>query len=89
MSSDEEALYWYGSVVGSLMFAAVMTRPDIAYALSIVSRYSRSPSQQHIKAVNRAMKYIKGSIDLSIVYSRDGSFQSFCDSDHNSYTPDM
>ena len=91
--ADEEALYWYRSVVDSLMFAAVMTRPDIAYAMSIVSRCSESPGSQHIKTINRILKYIKGSIDLSIIYSqddsRDGSnlqngfsFQGYCDSDH-------
>ena len=74
------------------MFAAVMTRPDIAYAMSIVSRYAGSPGPQHIKAVNRILKYIKESLDLSIVYSRNDSpndsFQDYCDSDHDEVIDD-
>ena len=85
--ADEKALYWYESVIDSLMFAAIMTRSNIAYAMSIVSRYAESSESQHVKTINRILKYIKESLDLSIVYFRDSSrndsFQDYCDSDHD------
>ena len=37
----------YSSVVGSLMYAIVCTRPDLAYAVSVVSRYMHNPSKDH------------------------------------------
>ena len=41
----------YSSVVGSLMYAMVCTRPDIAHAVGIVSRYMNNPGKEHWKAV--------------------------------------
>ena len=70
-----------------LMFVAIMTRSDIVYAMSIVSRYAESSESQYIKTINKILKYIKRSIDLSIVYSqksfRNNFFQEYCDSDHD------
>ena len=94
--ADEKALYWYESVIDSLMFAAIMTRSNIAYAMSIVSRYAESSESQHVKTINRILKYIKESLDLSIVYSRDSSrddfrndsLQDYCDSDHDEVIDD-
>lgn len=41
----------YQGMTGSLMFSMVETRPDIAYAMSLVSRFAKNPSHQHTKAV--------------------------------------
>ena len=41
----------YSSVVGSLMYAMVWLRPDLAYALSEVNRYMAKPSKEHWKVV--------------------------------------
>ena len=79
-------------MIDSLMFAAIMTRSNIAYAMSIVSRYAENPESQHIKTINRILKYIKESLDLSIVYFRDDfrndSLQDYCDSDHDEVIDD-
>ena len=37
----------YSSVVGSLMYAMVCSRPDLTYAMSLVSRYTANPSKKH------------------------------------------
>ena len=63
-----ETIYWYGSAVGSLMYAMTMTRPDIAFALSIVSRYCNNPNSTHVAAVTRILRYIKGTLDEGIVF---------------------
>jgi hypothetical protein len=41
----------YSSAVGSLMYAMVCSRPDLSYAMSLVSRYMANPGKEHWKAV--------------------------------------
>ena len=57
----------YRSVVGSL-FYLLITRPDLAYALSVVSRHCHDPCQRHWQAVKRILRYVKGTLDFGIHY---------------------
>jgi hypothetical protein len=59
----------YASVVGSLMYAMNCTRPDIAYAMSKVCRYTNNPGHQHWNAVNRILRYLKHTLDYGIHYT--------------------
>ncbi|GJU40764.1 retrovirus-related pol polyprotein from transposon TNT 1-94 [Tanacetum coccineum] len=61
----------YANDVGSLMYLMVCTRPDIAYAVSIVSRYLANPCKNHWEAVKWILKYLKGTVDVGLVYVRD------------------
>jgi hypothetical protein len=61
----------YQSAVGTLMYAMLGTRPDIAFAVSVVSRFSSNPDKHHWKAVKRIFSYLRGSIDLNLVYEGD------------------
>jgi hypothetical protein len=45
----------YGSKIGSLMYLAVQTRPDISYRVSVLSRFLSNPSPQYIKAADRIL----------------------------------
>ena len=63
-----QTIYWYGSAIGFLMYAMTMTQPDIAFALSIVSRYCNNPNSTHVAAVTRILRYIKGTLDEGIVF---------------------
>jgi hypothetical protein len=58
----------YGSIVSSLNYLACQTRCDIAYTVSILSRFLTNPSPAHIKATKRVLQYLKGTKYLSIVY---------------------
>ena len=58
----------YHEAVGSLMYAALGTRPDIAYAVQSVSRFSSRPGEAHWEAVKRIFRYLKGSADLWLAY---------------------
>jgi len=72
----------YQSAVGSLMYAMLGTRPDIAYAVSVVSRFASNPNTTHMNAVKRILKYLKETIHLGLVYH--GSLQpliGYTDSD--------
>jgi hypothetical protein len=66
----------YLSMVGSLMYAAIGTRPDIAYSVTALSRYNQSPLNMHLTAARRVLRYLKGSINLSIIYRRDNDLRS-------------
>jgi ATP-binding cassette subfamily B (MDR/TAP) protein 1 len=51
----------YSSAVGSLMYAMVCTRPDIAHAVGVVSRYMSHPSIQHWNVVKWILRYLRGT----------------------------
>ena len=58
----------YQSAVGSLMYAMLGTRPDIAYAVAVVSRYSANPSQQHWLCVRQIIRYLRTTMHFQLVY---------------------
>lgn len=59
----------YNEVLGSLMYAQIGTRPDIAYAITSLSRFMNNPGKAHWLAPTHVMWYIKGTIDYKIRYS--------------------
>ena len=65
---DEARTQEYQSIVGSGMYAMTQTRPDLAYTLSILSRFNHNPSLQHIKAAKRMLRYMQGTRFLGISY---------------------
>lgn len=68
-SSDGDSIKFpYRECVGSLMFAAIATRPDISYAVGEVSRFLQNPSAEHVEAVKRILRYLKDNPDLGLVY---------------------
>lgn len=75
----------YSSVVGSIMYAMVCTRPDISHAVIIVSRYMSCPGREHWLAVKWILRYLRGFVDLCLVYDKSTCFDkvtSFVDSDY-------
>ena len=72
----------YASAVGSLMYAMLCTRPDICYAVGVVSRYQSDPKVEHWTAVKHILKYLKRTMDYMLVYS-SGSLKTlgYTDSD--------
>lgn len=59
----------YSRAIGSLMYAMISTRPDIAYAVAKLSRFTSNPSSHHWQAMNRVFKYLKGTIDYGLTYT--------------------
>ena len=73
----------YASTCGSLMYAMVATRPDIAYAVGVVSRYMSNPGKKHWDAVKSILRYLSGTADRQLCYGRgDLSIKGFVDSDY-------
>ena len=61
----------YQSAVGSLLYLSIGTRPDITYAVSSVAKFCADPSKQHLTAVKRILRYLKGTAHLGLLYSKD------------------
>eukprot|EP00253_Pinus_taeda_P022053 PITA_22053 len=51
----------YASAFGSLMYAVVCTRPDIAHAVGVLSRFMSKPGKEHWTAVKRVFRYLRGA----------------------------
>jgi len=86
-STDEETEYMsrvpYSSAVGSLMYALVCPRPDLAYAMSLVSRYMSNPVKEHWKAVQWVFRYLRGTADYCLKFGRtDKGLIGYVDSDY-------
>ena len=60
----------YAKIIGSVMFLMNYTRPDIAYAVSRLSRYTHNPSSEHWNALRCLLKYLKGTINWSLQFSK-------------------
>ncbi|NBX98326.1 hypothetical protein EBQ81_05715, partial [bacterium] len=58
----------YASAVGSIMYASLGTRVDVAYALSQVSRFSSNPGVGHWEAVKRVIRYLNGTKEWSLTF---------------------
>ena len=58
----------YQSIVGSLLYAAIATRPDIAQSVGVVSKFTSRPTE--FTAAKRILCYLKGMISLSIKYQK-------------------
>ena len=75
----------YASAVGSLMYAMVCTRPDICYAVGMVSRYQSNPGPLHWAAVKHIFKYLQRTKSYVLEYqARDLTPLGFTDSDFQS-----
>ncbi|KAK1626565.1 hypothetical protein QYE76_000880 [Lolium multiflorum] len=61
----------YASAVGSIMYAMLCTRPDIAHAVSLTSRYQSDPGMEHWTAVKNIPKYLKRTKDMFLCYGGD------------------
>jgi hypothetical protein len=80
----------YINAVGALAYLAIATRPDLAYVVGVLARFSTNPGHTHWTAVKRVLRYIKGTLDHKITYTRPSKpptspselFESFTDADH-------
>ena len=78
----------YASAIGSIMYAMLCTRSDVAHSISVTSRYQYNPGEDHWKAVKNILKYLRRTKDIFLVFGGselkiegyiDSSFQSESD----------
>nr|GEX03235.1 retrotransposon protein, putative, Ty1-copia subclass [Tanacetum cinerariifolium] len=71
----------YASVVGSIMYAMMCTRPDVSFALSMVSRHQHNSGEGHWTALKNILKYLRNTIDRFLVYGGEEELKvtGYCD----------
>ena len=67
----------YQSLVGSLMYAMLGTRPDLAYAVSTLSKFNSEPAEEHHAAAKRILRYRKETKDYGLLYEGETEEDSF------------
>ena len=72
-SDDEECVdqQQYQSLVGSLLYLSVCTRPDITFAVSTLAKFSAKPAQRHWTAAKRVLRYLRGTTQYGIIYRKE------------------
>ena len=69
-SKDHTDVKLYQQMIGSFMYLVTGTRPDLAYTVSRLAQYSAKPTQAHMAAAKRVLRYLKGTRDIELTYSR-------------------
>jgi hypothetical protein len=73
----------YQRLVGRLIYLS-HTRPDIAYAVSVISQFMHSPKEVHLQAAHRVLQYLKGTPGKGILFKRKGDLvlEAYTDADY-------
>lgn len=79
----------YQSAIGALMYLAITTRPDIIHSVSKLAQRNVNPHSEHMQAVKRILRYLRGTINTRIVYrAGEKSIEGFVDADWGGSTLD-
>lgn len=80
----------YARLVGSLMYAQVCTRPDLAYAIGILARFQSNPGYEHWVAGKKILRYLQRTKEYMLVYRQVDDFEvvGYTDSDFAGHFPD-
>jgi hypothetical protein len=72
----------YRALVGSLLYIANCTRPDIAFSVGMLCRFMSKPGTEHYKAAISVVKYLSGTTSVGLTYTKGAhSLLGYCDSD--------
>ncbi|XP_031277886.1 secreted RxLR effector protein 161-like [Pistacia vera] len=80
---DLEDATMYRKLVDSLIYLT-LTRPDISYAVNVMSRYMHNPKKPHLEAVRQILRYVKSTIDYGLLYKKgeDCKLVGSCDASY-------
>ena len=88
LNNDEDTPQGYRELIGSLLYLANGTRPDIAFAVNQLSQYVTNPTLQHWTALKRILRYVQGTKSLGLEYIRQYSekvyIEAFSDASYGS-----
>nr|GFB96264.1 copia protein [Tanacetum cinerariifolium] len=73
----------YRSMIGALMYLT-SSRPDIVHATCLCARYQAKPTEKHLKEVKRIFRYLHGTVNMGLWYTKDSGFEliGFSDADY-------
>ena len=88
MSRDDHGVTvdetYFKQMMGSLMYL-IGTHPDIMFSISLISRYLAKPTELHLQAAKKILRYLKGTTNYGILYKKRGEEEellAFTDSDY-------
>ncbi|XP_043481615.1 secreted RxLR effector protein 161-like [Leptopilina heterotoma] len=86
---EGKSAFPFRELIGALMYIAIGTRPDIAHSVNMLSQYNNSYERIHWVAAKRVLRYLKGTMDLKLIYKKDDShLKGYVDSDWGNCTID-
>lgn len=87
LSEDDKSVDCpYREAIGSLLYLAANTRPDLLHAVTLLSKFSSDPKEKHWAALKRVMRYLKGSLSKGLCFQKQDNLRItvYTDSDHAS-----
>lgn len=81
---DEAKHLPYRAIVGSVMYAATITRPDLAYPAGLLARFMSKWSKEHYRAAKHLLRYLKGTADYALTFDAstcERTLQGYVDAD--------
>ncbi|UYV83805.1 hypothetical protein LAZ67_X000187, partial [Cordylochernes scorpioides] len=74
----------YQELIGSLLYLSTKSRPDIAFAVTLLSRYNQNPREMHMGAAKRILRYLKGTKQYGLIYTKgDVELKAYTDASWN------
>jgi hypothetical protein len=73
--SDQMKSIPYASVVGSLMYAQVCIRPDIAFITGLLGRFQTNPGLKHWEAIKKVLRYLQGTKNIMLTYRKSNELK--------------
>ena len=67
-SASAAEIKHYQSLIGSLLYVQIGTRPDISFAVSRLAQYATNPSPQHLRLAQYVLSYLRGTVDARVLY---------------------
>jgi hypothetical protein len=81
--ADHATTHLYQRKIGSILYPAIITRPDIAFTAAKLSSFLSNPSPDHMAAANRCIQYLYGSRHLAIMFdglnTEERAFKAYTD----------
>ena len=73
----------YPELIGCLLYLAACTRPDIAHAVGVLSRFCSGPKTEHVNAASQLLRYLVGTADLGLRFDAGSeTVVGYCDADY-------
>ncbi|RFN41883.1 putative retrotransposon hobs hobase [Fusarium flagelliforme] len=79
---------WYKRAVGSALYASIISRPDVSFAVSRLARFMNNPSEQHLHALNRVLNYLYATRYLGLQFGPGEGFEVYSDASYGDNTID-
>nr|GEZ79758.1 retrotransposon protein, putative, unclassified [Tanacetum cinerariifolium] len=64
----------YHSMIGALMYLT-SSKPDIVHATCVCARYQAQPTEKHLKEIKRIFRYLRGTVNIGLWYTKDSGFE--------------